>query len=404
LPAGHFLHWEDGRTKIQKWYDLAAQTGEAYDERQEIEVAEEYLALLKDAVRLRFRADVPVGINLSGGVDSATLLGLVHAIEKEESAVAAYTFTTGDDRYDELPWVRRMIAKTAHRHLVCQLSAAEVPALAADVQRYQDEPFGGIPTLAYAKIFEQARRDGTIVLLDGNGLDEQWAGYDYYAETVSEPAEIVQGSRDKPTRPECLSADFRALAGADEILTKVFPDRLRNLQYRDAMRTKLPRALRYNDRISMRASTELREPFLDHRLFELALRQPPMRKIFGGTHKKMLREIVRKILPEEIVTAPKRALQTPQREWLRGALREWANEQIETALNGPAGAWFDRESVRREWENFCLGRSDNSFYVWQWISLGLISLKKIETNKGGSYFASRKCNFGAQSRQALQTR
>jgi asparagine synthase (glutamine-hydrolysing) len=151
----------------------------------------------------------------------------------------------------------------------------------------------------------------------------------------------------------------------------------------------------------MRASTELREPFLDHRLFELALRQPPARKISGGTHKKMLREIVRKILPPEIVTAPKRALQTPQREWLRGALREWANEQIEAALNGPAGAWFEADSVRREWKNFCLGNSDNSFYVWQWISLGLISLQKIETNLGGKYFASRKCDLGAQSRQAL---
>jgi asparagine synthase (glutamine-hydrolysing) len=147
--------------------------------------------------------------------------------------------------------------------------------------------------------------------------------------------------------------------------------------------------MRYNDRISMRMSTELREPFLDHRLFELAFRQPAPRKIANGVHKKLLREIVKKIIPQNIVEAPKRPLQTPQREWLRGELRSWATDCIDTALKNFGGAWLDEKSVRREWKNYCTGASDNSFYIWQWISLSLIPAHISGTKFGGHDFASR---------------
>ena len=127
---------------------------------------------------MRFRADVPVGINLSGGLDSSTLLGLVHAVQGDQSEVKAFTFVTGDPRYDETAWVRQMLARTRHPSFLCRLEASEVPALAASMHAHQDEPFGGLPTLAYAKLFERARAEGVIVLLDGQGMDEQWAGYD----------------------------------------------------------------------------------------------------------------------------------------------------------------------------------------------------------------------------------
>ena len=182
----------------------------------------------------------------------------------------------------------------------------------------------------------------------------------------------VQGSRDRPVRPECLVPEFRALA---EPFTppKPFPDALRNLQYRDVRYTKIPRALRFNDRISMMHSTELREPFLDHRLFELALRQPQQRKIRDGTHKWLLRKIARDLLPQRVVEAPKRPLQTPQREWFRGPLRGWAKEMIESALTRWGGVWLDAHEVRKQWQTYLQGQSDNSFYVWQWVNLGLIS-------------------------------
>lgn len=370
LPAGHALSWKGGRSSTRRWYDLTERVGQEFDERPAEVVREEYLSLLEESVRLRFRSDVPVGINLSGGLDSSTLLGLVQAVQGADSEVRAFTFVTGDADYDELPWVEQMLARTRHPLVICPLTPEDVPGLAASVQAHQDEPFGGLPTLAYARLFESARAEGVVVLLDGQGMDEQWAGYDYYERALNGgQAGVVQGTRESPVRPEDLEREFRALAAPFEP-PKPFPDALRNLQLRDALHTKIPRALRFNDRVSMRSSTELREPFLDHRLFELALRQPPERKIAGGTRKKTLREVAGRLLPSGIVEAPKRPLQTPQREWLRGPLRGWAGECIADALAAYGGIWLDTAKVRAAWQDYCDGASDNSFYVWQWISLG----------------------------------
>lgn len=379
LAPGHALRWVGGTTRIWQWYDIADRISHAYDSRPEGEVMEEYRALLEESVRLRFRSDVPVGINLSGGVDSSILLGLVHAFQGPDSAVNAFTFFTGDDRYDELPWVEQMLHRTHHPHHACLLRPEEVPELAKKVLWHQDEPFGGLPTLAYSKVFQRARELGIIVLLDGQGLDEQWAGYDYYAQALEDPqaptrptAAPVQGSRTPSVRPECLVSDFSRLA---EPFTPPapFPDSLRNLQYRDARYTKIPRALRFNDRISMMHSTELREPFLDHRLFEIALRQPPDRKIRNGVSKRLLRQIAGDLVPARVVEAPKRPLQTPQREWLRGPLNEWAHDLIKQALIHYGGVWLDEDAVWREWARYQRGQSDNSFYIWQWITLGLLA-------------------------------
>jgi asparagine synthase (glutamine-hydrolysing) len=375
LSPGYWLKWQNGQTTIASWYNLGERVGDGEDERSVEEVQEEYKHLLIESVQLRFRSDVPVGINLSGGLDSSLLLGLVHAAEGSDSETKAFTFVTGDPNYDELPWVEQMLARTKHPLTISRLNPAEVPSLAESVQGHQDEPFGGLPTLAYAKLFADARAEGVIVLLDGQGMDEQWCGYDYYrSATNGRQVGIVQGTKEPPVRPNCLLSDFRDLSQPLE-MPKTFRDPLKNLQYRDARYTKIPRALRFNDRVSMRASTELREPFLDHRLFELALRQPKERKMSADKNKWLERRIASQLLPNRLVEAPKRALQTPQREWLRGPLRAWAEACIAQVLKSYAGDWLDGESVRREWQIFLEGRSDNSFYVWQWISLALLSVK-----------------------------
>ncbi len=371
LEAGHMLTWRDGTLTVRPWYDLAARV-EDEDGRSEAEVIEEYVALLEASVALRFRSDIPVGINLSGGLDSSVLLGLVHAVEGEDSAVTAFTFSTGDDRYDETVWVEAMLKQTNHQLVRAQLRPEEVPALARSVHAAADGPGGGLPTLAYARLFEAASDRGVTVLLDGQGMDEQWAGYDYYAAAASGAvAGLVQSSGDSPYRPGCLAPAFARLAEspAEEGGAS---DGVRRVQLRDIGRTKLPRALRYNDRVSMRASCELREPFLDHRLVELALRQPADRKVRASEHKWLLRRLARDRLPRRVVQAPKRALQTPQREWLRGPLRSWVESTIdETLLGGPHAAWFDAAAVREASRAFLDGRGDNSYYIWQWIEAGL---------------------------------
>jgi asparagine synthase (glutamine-hydrolysing) len=368
LPPGHWLTWEDGRTATGVWYDVAGRIGTALDERPEREVAEDCVALLEHAVGLRFRSDVPVGINLSGGLDSSLLFRLTDRIAGGRG-ITAFTFVTGDPRYDELPWVRAMTDAVGQELVVCRLDPEDVPGQAARVQRHQDGPFGGLPTLAYARLFESAREAACPVLLDGQGLDEQWAGYDYYTRLNGHPR-IVQAAGARFVRPECLRPDFRRL---EEPFAppEPFPDAMRNLQYRDIAYTKLPRGMRFNDRISMQASVELREPFLDHRLFELALRQPEDRRVRHGERKWLLRELDGLDIPSLVRHAPKRPLQTPQREWLRGPLAGWAEETIEAGLATLGRDWFDADTVRREWREYKARGADNSFFAWQWINVGL---------------------------------
>jgi asparagine synthase (glutamine-hydrolysing) len=167
-----------------------------------------------------------------------------------------------------------------------------------------------------------------------------------------------------------LKPSFAALAEVPAVATP-FPDTLRNIQYRDVVQSKIPRALRFNDRISMASSTELREPFLDHRLFELALRQPQDRKIRDDQGKRMLREIAADVLPDSMGAAAKRPVQTPQREWLRGPLRDWADSWIELAIAKHPG-WLDGYDTRAAWYAYASGQGDNSFWVWQLVMLGML--------------------------------
>ena len=373
LPAGHLLAWDaEHGVRVERWYDPAAAT-QVIDERPLDVVADELDEVIRRAVQLRFRADVPVGLCLSGGLDSSLLLGATRALFGREAPIHAFTFYTGDPAYDELPWVRAALGDGGQIAHAVQLTPADVPALAARVQAAQDEPFGGLPTLGMAKVHEAARDHGVVVLLDGNGMDEGWAGYDYYARAgTALAAPVVQGARSSPVRPECVRPELHAIARRFTPAAP-FGDALRDLQYRDLTASKIPRAMRFADRVSMMYSRELREPFLDHQLVELGLRQPADRKIRDGVGKWLVRHVARRVLSDELREAPKRPVQTPQREWLRGSLAPWAREQIEAGLAWHGRAWLDADRVRAALTEFSAGGWDNSFPIWQWISLGLMS-------------------------------
>jgi asparagine synthase (glutamine-hydrolysing) len=119
-------------------------------------------------------------------------------------------------------------------------------------------------------------------------------------------------------------------------------------------------------------SREVREPFLDHRIIELGLRQPASRKLRHGQGKWLPRQVVQGLLPQGVHEAPKRPVQTPQREWLYGPLAAWATECIEDGLAGWGRDWLDAEAIRAAWRVYHQHGADNSFPIWQWISLGLL--------------------------------
>jgi asparagine synthase (glutamine-hydrolysing) len=401
LPGGHLLSFtlpldtlgtdlvEGGLRQVQsdltieKWYFFEEEVAKQPENLTFEQAKEHYVALLKDSVKLRFRADVRVGFNISGGLDSSVLLALVNLqendksnlrchsepveepIKDQQSLINAYTFYTNNSDYDELPWVEQMIAKTGNPLKKVLLQADEVPDLAQKMAWQQDEPFGGIPTLAYSKIFDQARKDKVLVLLDGQGMDEQWAGYDYYTQNNEA---TIQGVSDSPYKTTMLSNSFLAKA-EKPIYPKPFDDAVLNKQYRDLFYTKIPRALRFNDRISMAFSTELREPFLDYRLVEFAFSLPLDFKIRNGQTKYMLREIASEYLADGLVFAPKRPLQTPQREWLATDLKQWVSQCFAALENSSCSGWFAEAALEKELQRYKERDMQSSFHIWQVIGL-----------------------------------
>lgn len=364
LPGGHYLTLKNNVFQIGKWYSFENRIQSLFHHVENNE--EEYITnLLLKAINLRFRADVPVGFNLSGGLDSSTLLALIDQQNIDKSAVEAFTFVTNDDRYDELFWVKSMLENRPFHLNVCPIAASEIPDLSLKMSQHQMEPYGGIPTIAYSKIFQTARQKGVKVLLDGQGSDEAWAGYDYY---INNSQSIVQGVTKSPFRTQVLDTDF-AQKSAKIIYDKPFEDNLLNLQYRDLFFTKIPRALRFNDRVSMMHGTELREPFLDFELVEYVFSRPTDFKIKNGVQKWMLRKIAEQFLQKDLVLAPKRPLQTPQREWLTVDLKDWVRTEVESLYQNN---WFNKKELETELHTFFNGDNESSFHIWQWINAAQI--------------------------------
>jgi len=362
LPAGHYLLKSDQKISIKKWYFFENRVENyLHNDLSSQEAMDRYSILLRESINLRFRSDVPIGFNVSGGLDSSTLLAYVNQ-QENSSNIQAYTFYTGDERYDELPWVQQMLSITDNPLKEVLFSAEEVKYYHEKISYHQDEPYGGIPTLAYTKIFEQARKDGFVVLLDGQGMDEQWAGYDYY---IKKSESLIQGVSKSPFKKNTLSQDFLDLS-KKPTYPELFDDEILNLQYRDLFHTKIPRALRFNDRVSMAFSTELREPFLDHDLVEFAFSLPQDYKISKGVQKYLLRKIVSKLLPAKITYAPKRPIQTPQREWIGNELKSEIDNGIERIYSSKYTHWFDLDQVQSEWKKYLEGDNDSSFHIWQW--------------------------------------
>ncbi len=371
LPAGHWLEINADHQVIldeikpARWYDFISRVKET-GVLDSASLKEKYFVLLKESIKFRFRSEVPVGFNISGGLDSSTLLALINNEYPDNNSIEAFTFYTGHPVYDELPWAEKLIALTRKPLNRVLMSSTDVPGLIEKVSYFQDEPFGGFPTLAYSNIFELARQRGIIVLLDGQGMDEAWAGYDYYH---NGSGFTVQGTTSSPVRPEVLDPEFRQLADK-ETYPALFEDNLMNLQYRDIFYTKIPRALRFNDRISMMHGTELREPFLDYRLVEMAFSQSQDIKIRNGISKWMLRDLVKDLLGSEIALAPKRPLQTPQREWLSGVLMDYTESVIRSFAQSD---FVIQSEVNKIWNDYLNGKNDNSFFIWQWINMTALS-------------------------------
>jgi asparagine synthase (glutamine-hydrolysing) len=405
LPAGHLLVWEGGNARLERFARPAPVTAEEVRDDEEAELVEELRARLRDSVRAHLVSDVPVGVLLSGGVDSA----LLAALAAEESSEPLRTFSIGfeEKTFDELADARRVAQRygTLHRELVLRPDAALLlPALA---QAF-DEPFADSSALPTYLVSQLAAED-VKVAVSGEGGDELFGGYytyaaDLLAARVGVLARLAQPLVERlPSSDAKASFDYRAkrfvraahlpplerhhgwkeifsaearaeLTGRRNGLDPVDvlraryaetagADELARLQDVDLGVYLVDDLLVKTDRASMAHSLEARVPYLDTVVTNLALALPTRHKVRRLEKKVLLRKAAEPLLPRAIVHGKKRGFSIPAAAWLRGELEPFARETLSRERLRRQG-FFRPEAVTRVLDEHVAGREDLSRQLW----------------------------------------
>jgi asparagine synthase (glutamine-hydrolysing) len=360
LPGAHRLRFRDGRVDVRRYWTPRAVDVPASDPDAVAALRE----LLVDSVRLRLRADVPVGTSLSGGVDSSAVVALAGGLAAEATR---HAFTAAFPGYERDEWAYAAAAAEAAGVVEHHRVTPDATELVADLDalvRDQEEPFGSLSIYAQWRVNRAAYEAGVTVLLDGQGGDELFGGYAGIAGWAlrargprASARALVAGG---PERRELLTAfgaerlpaavahrHRRRLASpyaAAEVVEAAVrlpvpvPESdspLRRELLRQSFHTSLPQLLRYADRDSMAHSREVRLPLLDRRIAEFALSAPPEFLVAGGTTKRILRDAVRDLVPDALLARrDKIGFEPPQARWLaHPALQARAREVL---LDGAA--------------------------------------------------------------------
>jgi asparagine synthase (glutamine-hydrolysing) len=415
LQPGHLLSWEPGRAATLREYARAAPAqADSLRTDGSGDLADELRERLRDSVRAHLVSDVPVGVLLSGGVDSATLT----ALAAQESGERVRTFSIGfrERSFDELELARLVASRydTDHHELVVEPDVGEVLTRLADVF---DEPLAdssALPTYLVAELAAQHVK----VALSGEGGDELFAGYHTYvadsiAPWVGRPAaalrplverlpsssarvsfdykakRFARGGALPPLErhhawKEIFSSDLRAEllaapgpAGFDPLdvyreryATTAGAEPLARLQDVDRSIYLVDDLLVKTDRASMAHSLEVRVPFLDTAVTELALAVPGSRHLRGFQKKRLLRRAVAPLLPRRILHGRKRGFSIPAAAWLRGDLRSFARDVLAPDTVRAQGL-FRPQAVERLLAEHEAGSADHSRQIWCLMTLGL---------------------------------
>jgi asparagine synthase (glutamine-hydrolysing) len=403
LPPGHVLTWEDGRVELER-YARPGPLPPRHD-ADEAELVEECRARLADSVRAHLVADVPVGVLLSGGVDS----GALAALAAWESSEPVRTFSIGfaEASFDELAGARAVAERygTRHRELVLRPDAALLlPALAEAF----DEPFADSSALPTYLVSKLAAED-VKVALSGEGGDELFGGYytyvaDVLAERVGSLAAFARPAVERlPTSTRKASLDYKAKRfarsahlpplerhhGWKEIFSadaraeltgrrhgwdpvSLLRDRFAETEGHELL-TRLQDVdlgiyladdlLVKTDRASMAWSLETRVPFMDTVVAGFAFSLPARHKVRGLSKKRLLRKAVEPLLPREVVHGRKRGFSIPAAAWLRGELEPFARETLSAETLRRQG-YFEPTAVARLLDDHVAGREDLSRQLW----------------------------------------
>jgi asparagine synthase (glutamine-hydrolysing) len=413
---------EDGEEKHAAYWQLSEIAARGQTSPLDVsdgEAQEMLESLLADAVRRRMVADVPLGMFLSGGIDSSTVAALMQA----NSAQPIRTFSIGfrEPGYDEAAHAREVAAHLGTKHTELYVTPAEAQAVIPKLQDIYDEPFADSSQIPTFLVSEMTRRHVTVAL-SGDGGDEVFAGYNRYGQglalarmirTLPKPMRQAMAAvmtAVTPTmwdsfstlvprkmRPRLVGDKIHKLAGvlpedsigfyrhlvtqwpeASSLVTGAsapderlyasatrerFSDDVSWMQYLDTL-TYLPDdILTKVDRASMAVALEVRVPLLDHRVVELSWRLPQRCKLRGGVGKWLLRQIAYKYVPRDLLERPKMGFGVPIDHWLKGPLNSWAEDLLNPSTLRAAGL-LKAKPIAEKWAEHQSGARNWQHFLW----------------------------------------
>jgi asparagine synthase (glutamine-hydrolysing) len=372
LPPGHSLVAENGQIRLSCYWNVDFENVTV--PQNEADCVAALTDLLRDAVKIRLVADVPLGAFLSGGIDSSTIVAFMS--ETADTQVQTFSVGFGDPTYNELPYAR-MVANHFNTKHYEEFLEPDITELVPRLVRQYDEPFGDFSSFPTFLVSEMARRQVKVVL-SGDGGDEIFGGYDTYMAQkmdasiyrylprylrqqalpwlltavppqpakkglINKSKRFVEGAALDPAlqharwmmfmheadKAQLYRPELRAVLNGDSAQTLIRSyfqeaqgiNSLAQQQYVDVKTYLVDDILTKVDRMSMAASLEARVPLLDHRIVEFALNLPPHLKLNGRTTKAILRQIMAERLPPAILTKSKEGFSIPLKHWLRRELR-----------------------------------------------------------------------------------
>lgn len=413
---------ESGRTQSSPFWsllDVAVRGQDSLLDIDETEARDRLDALLTDAVTRRMVADVPLGVFLSGGIDSSTVTALMQA--NSGQPVRSFSIGFHEQGFDEATHAKAVAAHLGTDHTELYVTPAEAQAVIPKLPTIYDEPFADSSQVPTFLVSEMTRQHVTVAL-SGDGGDELFAGYNRYGQGLrvtralrvlphSVAALMVRLIRTVPPanwdqvfavvprgmRPRLPGDKLHKLANVltdeaggyyrvllaqwtdawslvsganrpdqaafrNEVRTR-FDDEMAWMQYADGV-TYLPDdILTKVDRASMAVSLEARVPLLDHRVVTFSWQLPRRLKMRGGQGKWLLRQVLYKYVPKTLVERPKMGFGLPIDAWLRGPLKDWAADLLDAESMDRAG-FIDPGPIQEKWAEHQSGRRNWEHFLW----------------------------------------